>query len=320
MDIDNKLVQIVEHNLRALRAEVVHKVGYPRSDKKLLDYIVRRDNETSFIKLMQNVNTASNFFKELKKLANFLNINVLIIADKINDEGILEGVLHIRDRVGIVKTRTINEMAQGERVYIYEYKGMFYVKIDGKKLRELRHKKGYRLSELAKTVGTTSKALQMYEEGLIDMSVEKAYRFMELFAKEFEDVLREVDIFKDRIIDSSVHRRNVAIKEDEAKQKLLKVIIDQGVEAESFTYLPSDIIANKRGVKVFISLIDDKVGVDTAIAKAKENKIISSTLDGIPINIVKDDTQREIIKEIEDYGITLKYNHVTKCGLDLECE
>ncbi|MEM3980053.1 MAG: helix-turn-helix domain-containing protein, partial [Ignisphaera sp.] len=275
MDIGNKLVQMIEQNLRALRAEVVHKVEYPRSDKKLLDYIVKRDNETSFIKLIQNVSTVSNFFMELKKLTNFLNINALIIADKINDEKILDGVLHIRDRVGIVQTRTINEMAYGERVYIYEYKGMFYVKIDGRKLRELRHKKGYRLGELAKTVGTTPKALQMYEEGLIDMSVEKAYRFMEVFAKDFEDVLREVDIFKDRITDSSAHRRNVTIKEDKVKQKLLKVIIDQGAEAESFTYLPSDIIANKRGARVFISLIDDKISIDIAIAKAKENKIIS---------------------------------------------
>ncbi|MEM1525702.1 MAG: hypothetical protein QXZ41_02060 [Ignisphaera sp.] len=318
MDNSNKLTQIVEHNLRALRTEVVHKVGYPQSDKKLLDYIVKRDNETSFIKLMQNVNTISNLFKELKKFANFLNINVLIIADKINDEGILEGVLHIRDRVGIVQTRTINEMAYGERVYIYEYKGMFYVKIDGRKLRELRCKKGYGLSELAKTIGATPKALQMYEEGLIDMSVEKAYRFMELFAKEFEDVLREVDIFKDRIIDSSIHRRNLTTKDDEVKQKLLKVIIDQGAEAELFNYLPSDIIANKRGVRIFISFIDDKVSVEAAVVKAKENKIISSVLDGVSINIVKDEAQREVIREIEDYGIILKYNNVTKHGLDLE--
>jgi len=267
---------------------------------------------------MQNVNTISNLFKELKKFANFLNINVLIIADKINDEGILEGVLHIRDRVGIVQTRTINEMAYGERVYIYEYKGMFYVKIDGRKLRELRCKKGYGLSELAKTIGATPKALQMYEEGLIDMSVEKAYRFMELFAKEFEDVLREVDIFKDRIIDSSIHRRNLTTKDDEVKQKLLKVIIDQGAEAELFNYLPSDIIANKRGVRIFISFIDDKVSVEAAVVKAKENKIISSVLDGVSINIVKDEAQREVIREIEDYGIILKYNNVTKHGLDLE--
>ncbi|MEM2627458.1 MAG: hypothetical protein QW775_04330, partial [Ignisphaera sp.] len=55
-----------------------------------------------------------------------------------------------------------------------------------------------------------------------------------------------------------------------------------------------------------------------AVVKAKENKIISSVLDGVSINIVKDEAQREVIREIEDYGIILKYNNVTKHGLDLE--
>uniref|UniRef100_A0A7C2VB32 Putative HTH-type transcriptional regulatory protein ENO77_02220 n=1 Tax=Ignisphaera aggregans TaxID=334771 RepID=A0A7C2VB32_9CREN len=320
MKTENDLTQSIESKLKALNAEILHKVGYPRHGKKLLDYIARKDREVAFVKSIQNVNTLGTIFKELKRLSCFLNVNALVIADKFNDEPMLDGVLHIRDRVGVVKIDTLNGITKGDKVYVYEYKGMYYVKIDGEKLRGLRIRKGYGLRELARTVGASIKALQMYEEGLIDMSIEKAYRFMELFAEEFEEVLKEVDIFRDRIIDPHTHRRSTVPKEDEDKQKLLEAMSCQGAEAEAFNHLPSDIIVNKDGIRIFMTIIDNNIDAESAITKAKENRAFSRLLDGIATNIVKDSVPSELVKEIENYGTTLKYETITRGGLKLERE
>lgn len=325
MKTEEDNIQNIEQSLQALDLEILCKVSYPRLEKRLVDYIVktRMEEGIAFVKFTRNINTISNYFRELKKLTSFLKINALVVTDKINDESIVEGVLHIRDRVGIIQTETLIEVAKGNRVYIYEFKGMYYVKINGRKLRELRLRKGYGLNELAKAIGTSVKALQKYEEGLIDMSVEKAYRLAKLFDEDFEHILNEVDIFKDRIIQTFSSRRMSMAKEkemDEVRHRLLELLASQGMEAESFNYLPSDIIVKNKKIRAFISLIDNRIDIKSAIMKAQENKTISKIFDGTPVNVVKEGTSSEIMKEIENLGITFKYEHITKQGLDLKRE
>jgi len=312
--VDNKVM----NELRTLGVEITHKVEYPRSDKKLLDYIVKKEPHTIFIKIVHNLNTNSSIFKELKRFTNFLNMSALVIANKINDDNIIDGVLYIKDKIGIVQAETIHGIAKGEKVYIYEYKGSFYVKIDGEKLKKLRERKGLGLSELAKRIGISIKALRMYEEGLIDMTVERAYRFIEIFDREFEEVLKEVDIFADRIQESPHHTKHTYMAENDVKQKLIKIFGDQGAHVEAFSYLPSDLIVSKKSSKIFISLINSKVDMESAILKVKENKMLSKSLNGIPVNIVNDDASREMIKEIESYGTTLKLSQIAKYGIDLD--
>ncbi|MEM0371210.1 MAG: helix-turn-helix domain-containing protein, partial [Ignisphaera sp.] len=236
----------------------------------------------------------------------------IVIADRINDREVEEGVLHIRDRIGIVQPKTVKDFVKGDKVYIYEFKGMYYVKIDGKKLRELRIRKGYGLHELANAVGVSVKALQKYEEGAIDMSIEKAYRFIEIFNNEFEQVLKEVDIFRDRIVENIDKRREVMneIRGNLEKIVLVDKLVKQGVEAEFFEYIPSDVILSIGKKKVFISIIDSSMDDTTALSKSYENKHVSQVLNGVAVNIVKDGVPGSIIREVEGYGIVYRYNDI----------
>lgn len=320
MRASNGKTENIESSLQALNAEIVHRAQFPKPEKRLLDYIVKRENDITFVKLAKSIHTTSSLFKELKRLSSFLKINVLLISDKINYENTVEGVLHIKDRVGIIRPKTVHNIIKGEKVYIYEFKGMYYVKINGEKLRKLRLKKGYGLSELAKVVGTSVKALQKYEEGSMDMSVEKAYRFIELFDKEFEYVLKEVDIFRDRIIQSVQRKNPLNIRSDELRYRVLRQLIDESDEIELFNYFPSDMILNKKGARVFITLIDNRIDIDTAISKARENREVSRVLHGIPISIVDEDTTSDIVKELEEYGMVYRCSDITKHGIDLNSE
>lgn len=313
-------IDSVEEILETLNIQILHKTKFPISEKRLLDYIAKRGGDVTVIKLLKEICTSSSIFRELKKLLNLLKLNALLIADKINSESIVEGVLHIRDRVGIVQFKTIQNIAKGESVYVYEYKGMYYVKIDGKKLRELRLRKRYSLGELAKAIGISIKALQKYEDEAIDMSIEKAHRFIEIFGEDFVETLKEVDLFNHRIIDTVKKTYATLIKEeDRHRYRLLSKLISQGIdEVELFNYFSSDIIFSKKGIKVFVSLINDEMDPDTAILKAKENMTISQLLNGVPVNVVNGRIPNNVTRELEEYGTVYKYEDVDKYGIDLE--
>lgn len=73
-------------------------------------------------------------------------------------------------------------------------------------------------------LGVSVKALQKYEENEIDMSVEKAYRFLEIFGDDFEEVLSDIDIFSDRITKAEGHEEGIVLrrKENDKDMKLRK--------------------------------------------------------------------------------------------------
>ncbi|MEM4501953.1 MAG: helix-turn-helix domain-containing protein [Ignisphaera sp.] len=309
---ESRVVENIEESLQLFNAQILHKLGFPLSEKRTLDCIIKKDNDIVFMKISKKACTKHFVFKELKKLTEFLKINAIVIADRINDREVEEGVLHIRDRIGIVQPKTVKDFVKGDKVYIYEFKGMYYVKIDGKKLRELRIRKGYGLHELANAVGVSVKALQKYEEGAIDMSIEKAYRFIEIFNNEFEQVLKEVDIFRDRIVENIDKRREVMneIRGNLEKIVLVDKLVKQGVEAEFFEYIPSDVILSIGKKKVFISIIDSSMDDTTALSKSYENKHVSQVLNGVAVNIVKDGVPGSIIREVEGYFIVYRYNDI----------
>lgn len=317
MMFEENALENIEKSLRILNVQILNKLEFPQTEKRTLDRIAKRDNDIVFMKIIKNVCTKNYIFKELKKLTEFLKINALVIAERINNDEVEEGVLHIKDKIGIVKPKTIFDSAKGCKIYIYEFKGMYYVKIDGKKLRELRIKKRYGLGGLAKTVGISVKALRDYEDGLIDMSIEKAYRFVEIFGKEFELALKEVDIFKDRITSSTTTRpREVNLSEmrTSSREKIILVrkFIEHGINAECFEYMPSDIILDVGKKKVFISIITSDVNSEIALSKSYYNKSISQTLNGTAATIVGDDISKDVIKNVESWSIVYKYSEFVK--------
>ena len=182
--------------------KILHRVLFPVKERKSVDYIATYGGEKILLKVEKRISSKDRIFQELKRLSKALNVNALFIADKFNNEDILDDVLYIRDRVGVVSRETLDSIAKGKKIYIYEYSGMYYVRINGRRLQRLRMKMGYSLHELANAIGISSKALQKYEEGEMDMSAERAYRFIELFGEFFEDVVRGIDIFRDRIVRS----------------------------------------------------------------------------------------------------------------------
>jgi putative transcriptional regulator len=298
-----------ESMLRSLLSpgmKILYKVSFPIKEKRSVDYIAMHQHDKIFLKIEKRISSKDRIFQELKRLSKALNVNALFIADRFNNEEILDDVLYIRDRVGVISRDTLDRVSRGKKIYIYEYSGMYYVKINGKKLQRLRIKMGYSLHELANAIGVSSKALQKYEEGEMDMSAEKAYRFIELFGEMFEDVVRGIDIFRDRIVKSESRamalERLREVESDDKRYKLALKFSSFGINAEVFNAIPTDILLQSEDAKIFITYINSKYNEASIELKCKDNQFFAKTFNGIAISVIDSSHGREGISIAEDVG------------------
>ncbi|MEM0026313.1 MAG: helix-turn-helix domain-containing protein [Ignisphaera sp.] len=295
---------------------ILHRVTYPRD--RSVDHIIEYKNCKTLIKFSNNISSRSRLYQELKKLSKELNVNSLIVANKLNDEMLMHEVLYIRGRLGIVSMYTIKHYATGDKVFVYEYNGMLYVKIDGKKLKTLREKKGFRVHELANAVGVSARALKDYEDGKIDMTIERAYRFLEIFGNEFEDVIEEVDIFRDRIIQKETegHSYNRKVSTDK-RTKIVDKLRSYGLEANVYNSIPSDIITSDESIRFFISYIERNLSEDDIRSKCENNYFFAKTFRGTPLVVVDDDIDKSNILSVEEYGYVSKVSNIEQLAREI---
>jgi len=277
-------------------ADRVTIIEYPE-EKRSVDMVIEyggvHTNCKVIVKVSDIVSNRKRDFVELKKITELLNINALVIAKFYNREKLLDNVLYVRGRIGLVDPETIESIRRREGVYIYEYQGSYYVKVKGEVLRELRSRRRLGYSMLAKMVGITAKALYEYEQGRMGMSAEVAERFLEIFGKDFENALEQIDIFTFRIV-SNLKRGDVTDEvgggDDHVFSKkgaLIAKLRKRGVlSIESFKHIPSDMVVKSDSLKAFIALAGEETDLNEAEKKCRENAKLAHELDGKAITIL----------------------------------
>ncbi len=277
-------------------AERVTTIEYPEGRSRSVDMIVEhRAGERTIVKVSNNISSRKKDFAELKRISEFLNVNALVVTDQYNREKLLENVLYIRGRIGMVSPQTLESICNDEPVYIYEYQGSYYVKVNGEALKELRsrYKLGY--SMLAKMLGITSKALYEYEQGRMSMSIEVAERFLNVFGKDFEYALETIDIFRFRI-PSKRERAEMSRDRRDGKGCLAEKLLELGLGAvEVFNHIPSDLVVKAGALKAFIALISTGgSSVDKLAKKCKENTKLAHELGGQSITLIGDNASKDV--------------------------
>jgi len=305
----------IKHVLERLGLRDIVSIEYPEATRRPLDLVARYEDVNVLIRITDRVSSRRKDFAELKRATEVLDTSSLVIAKYLNREELIDGILYTRDKIGIVSYKTLYNLVRGSKVCIYERNGLFYVKIDGMKLRELRERRGLSLSQLAQKVGVSIKALYEYEQGKIDMSVEVAERFLEVFGEEFELVLEDVNIFIERIGRSS---RTVSASEprvvdrDNHKHKLVVEAIKHGLEAEAFDLMPSDIVLRYGDARWFLTLISDE-NLQSVVVKCRETAKLAEAFKGRAIAVLVDNKARdraEIRDEIEKYLELYNYSEI----------
>lgn len=132
------------------------------------DIVSRRDNLLLIIKVLANVDTFNReTAQELKVLAEFLEASPLLIGER-SRNGILEqGIVYLRYGIPMMSKDTFHDFfIEGIPPYIFTARGGYYSKIDEKAIIQLRTENEISLGVLAKEIGVSRKAVQMYEQGM----------------------------------------------------------------------------------------------------------------------------------------------------------
>jgi len=297
-------VDTVAQDLRRLGYSCI-SIRYPMNESRRSVDLVVSDYEQNkvIVRISREISTRRRDFIELKKISEFLNINALVVANKYNKEELIDNVLYIRDRIGIITKNTLHSYSMGDKVLIYEYRGVYYVKVNGEKLRELRIRKRIGASILAKAVGITSRALHQYEQGAMNMRIEVAERFLEILGPEFEEVLENLDIMKFRIL--SERSEGASTSFDKCGDEVCRIInriSKEGVQAVLFSSMPSDVVAKYGELKAFVSLVDTKLSESVAYIKFRENYKLAKELGGLPLSLILSREKSELVHEAEQFS------------------
>ena len=161
-------------------------VSYPSGERKRsINFIAKKQNRTLLIKAIDDVDLVSaNEAKELKSLSIMFKAKGIIVGEKSHKGKLEDMVIYERFNIPTITPESLDCLVKNGSIYIYAGRGGYYVRIDGKKLKELRESRSLSLGNVAQLLGLTRKTVYEYERGCLNTTLYKAIRIMELFGEE----------------------------------------------------------------------------------------------------------------------------------------
>ncbi len=141
------------------------------------DVIAKKRSLLMLVKIIETIdNLREDQAYELRKLSSMLGGLPLIVGRSIRSNSTIEdGVVYSRYEIPVVSLETLrNLLLHKIPPLIFAYRGGFKVKFDGDLLKEKRIGKNLSLSDLAREVGISKRAVYEYERGKINVSLETA--------------------------------------------------------------------------------------------------------------------------------------------------
>ena len=161
-------------------------VSYPSGERKRsINFIAKKQNRTLLIKVIDDVDLVSeNEAKELKSLSIMFKAKGIIVGEKSHRGRLEDMVIYERFNIPTITPESLECLLRNGNIYIYAGRGGYYVRINGKKLKEIRESRGLSLGNVAQLLGLTRKTVYEYERGCLNTTLYKAIRIIELFGEE----------------------------------------------------------------------------------------------------------------------------------------
>lgn len=168
-------------------------VSYPSGERKRsINFIAKKQNRTLLIKAIDDVDLVSeNEAKELKSLSLMFKAKGIIVGERSHKGKLEDMVIYERFNIPTITPESLECLVHNGSIYIYAGRGGYYVRIDGKKLKEKRESRRLSLGNVAQLLGLTRKTVYEYERGYLNTTLHKAIRIMDLFG---EDVLKPFNL------------------------------------------------------------------------------------------------------------------------------
>ncbi|CAB49289.1 transcriptional regulator [Pyrococcus abyssi] len=213
-----------------------------------------------FIKALANIDKFSEEQAEdLKRLAKLFKASPILVGLRTKNYEMEDGIVYERFGIYAVTPGTLYSMfAEGEPPLIMAERGGFYVRIDGKRLKDLREKHGYSLSELANILGVSRKSLQRYEKGDSMVTLEVALRLEEVFD---EALVKPINVLKAKFDEISLSSKPETTLEREVFERLERI----GMEVVKVKTAPFNAITTEE---------EDNIELLTGIDEKKTEKTL----------------------------------------------
>ena len=180
---------------------ILKKAGFEISlcdIRSCYDIMARRGLFSFIIKILSNVDSfSSEHGVEMKKIAYYFNVFPLIIAHKVKNHPIEEGIVYQRENIPVISMETLENILLNESPpLVYADRGGLYVQIDRERLREEREKRGFSLGYVADTLNISRSALYEYEnieKGVLLENAIKIENFFDIPVTKPVSILRKIE-------------------------------------------------------------------------------------------------------------------------------
>ncbi len=223
--------------------KILEKAGFKVTDisetkPRCFDIAAKKDVINLLIKALYNIDSLkAEMAEEMKILAKLLSSSPIVVGEKFKMNFLERGVVYNRYGLPVVNTATFYDLiVEGIYPMVYSAPGGYYVKLDGKKIKEIRKKLGLSLGEVAKMLGVSRRLIKKYEEGM-DASIENAIKLVEILGS---FVIKSVNVF-DFKIDEEIKERKVEFSKTE--EKIIEQLKDIGVRVYPIKHAPFDVIS-----------------------------------------------------------------------------
>ncbi|HDD26340.1 MAG TPA: helix-turn-helix domain-containing protein [Acidilobales archaeon] len=292
----------------------VEEINYPelqRGKKKSIDIVASTEHKDLIIKIQSDAKKLKrDELEDLIKSSKVLNALPIVISKFSGSNELEDHVIYIKNNVFIMNEKTFKGVVVERNTYVFNVKGNYLVKVDGKRLRRLREGLGLSLGDVAKELGVTRKTVYEYERESFTATVSTAVRLINVFG---DDVIEPIDI---RVLSELRRMYETALKLSEDRgYDIVNYLKSLGLKASDIKFSAPDVLAShevSERVKLFI--IDLRRRIRNVTAKIQECFKFSKVLEGDILVLSKDKSRdydliesslpKDEVKVIEDSEIS----------------
>jgi putative transcriptional regulator len=164
-------------------------------DRSCFDIVARRKLFLLLLKVLINIDGFSTQQAiEIKKVASTFLASPLIVGLRSKNEFLAEDVVYERHGIPAIAPETLENIIY-EEIYpeIFADRGGYFVKIDGKILKEIRESRDLSLKDLADRVHVSRETIYKYEHGMVRACPETAIMLENVLKTK---IILSIDLFK----------------------------------------------------------------------------------------------------------------------------
>jgi putative transcriptional regulator len=275
-------------------------IEYPRDiERRSVDVAVElKDGRKMLLKVAWDLDSVSKREAgELSAISSTLNVPTLIISETQGRVRLVSGVVYEKSSVKVVNAETLDTyLADREGPVIYQERDSFKLSIDGEKLKERRMERGLSLGDVALSVGVTRKAVYEYERGLMEPTIDKGEKLVELFG---EDILKPVNLLEPA--SKAGHQQSLRFDSD-IERRAATLLEEKGYRVFHARRTVSDIGGAKRESRLLLAVKHKKESIEGLLEKSIYLERLSKIVRSEAATLVEDSG---LARALSNEGITV---------------